>query len=128
MIHQKEVTKIARKFRNCSSLFIALGDEVRQRIILVLMEAGIEGMNVSDITEQTHLSRPAISHHLKILKDVKMINSYKKGTQNIYYIYPNENIALIKDLLALIENVLSKAKIAEMKKEAPWVKIQGMKF
>ncbi len=121
MINQKEITRIAKKFQKCSPLFLALGDEVRQRIIIILAEASIQGMNVSAIAERSHLSRPAISHHLKILKDIKMISSYKKGTRNIYYICPKENIESIKDLIFSIENLISGITKEELEKEAPWV-------
>lgn len=93
-------------FQNCMPLFIALGDEVRLTIIEVLARTGLydnlgnevastrnksfmpdkQGMNVKEITEQTNLSRPAVSHHLKILKETGLINVRKKGTANYYYL------------------------------------------
>ena len=83
-----EAGDLNKLFRDCMPLFIALGDEVRLSIIGVLAgsglyddhetdiavslngyrPSGVPGMNVKEITEQTNLSRPAISHHLKILK------------------------------------------------------------
>ena len=54
---------LAREFENCHKAFIALGDENRQHIVIVLLE-NCGGMRVGEITERTHLSRPAVSHHL----------------------------------------------------------------
>lgn len=106
MIRQEEKQKAAAKFRELSSGFIALGDETRQHIVLMLAEAGFDGMNVSDITTRTHLSRPAISHHLKILRDAGIISSYKRGTQVFYYIHVAEKMVVVKELIELVEDVL----------------------
>ncbi|CAI3251434.1 zinc-binding dehydrogenase [Enterococcus cecorum] len=38
------------------------------------------------ITEKTHLSRPAVSHHIKILKDAGVVEMRKEGTKNYYYL------------------------------------------
>lgn len=45
-----------------------------------------QGMNVKEITEMTRLSRPAISHHLKILKDAGLVSVRQEGTANYYYL------------------------------------------
>lgn len=74
------------KFQECAFLFFTLGDETRQKIILMLSEKIDEGMNVSSITKNLNLSRPAISHHLKILKDANVVNVCKKGTHRFYKI------------------------------------------
>ena len=46
----------------------------------------IPGLNVNEITDRTSLSRPAVSHHLKILKDTGLIDVLKKGVCNYYYL------------------------------------------
>ena len=38
------------------------------------------------VTDRTSLSRPAVSHHLKILKDTGLIDVLKKGVCNYYYL------------------------------------------
>lgn len=43
------------------------------------------GVRVGEITQRTHLSRPAVSHHLHILKDAGLIKMRKEGTKNYYY-------------------------------------------
>lgn len=93
-------------FQNCMPIFIALGDEIRLVIIESLSRKGFyddlgndvgnmgdglhirpqPGMNVKEITEMTRLSRPAISHHLKILKKAGLVNVRKEGTANYYYL------------------------------------------
>lgn len=43
-------------------------------------------MRVPEITKKTHLSRPAVSHHLKILKDTGLVNIHHIGTMSYYYL------------------------------------------
>lgn len=81
---------LALEFKDCQKAILALGDETRQRIILVLLENEKVGMRVGEITKQTNLSRPAVSHHLQVLKDAKIIAMRRKGTMNFYYINADE--------------------------------------
>ncbi|GEN95933.1 hypothetical protein PET01_19830 [Pediococcus ethanolidurans] len=41
-------------------------------------------MRVGELTTRTHLSRPAVSHHLKILKEAKLVSIRKDGTKHYY--------------------------------------------
>ncbi len=64
----------------------ALGDEVRQHLILVMMQSGnCSGMRVNDIAAGINFSRPAVSHHLQILKDAGIVKMRREGTKNYYY-------------------------------------------
>lgn len=100
-------------FSNCGPLFIALGDEIRQQLILDIAEAGAEGINVSNLTAKSHLSRPAISHHLKVLKDCGLIQPCKVGTQIFYQLHLKDNLEDMKELIASIQNVLNKINMVE---------------
>lgn len=47
---------------------------MRQHLILVMMQSGdCNGLRVNDIAAKTRLSRPAVSHHLQILKDAGIV-------------------------------------------------------
>lgn len=84
-----DIEKLAEEFENCRKVLIALGDENRQHLILEMMRMGsCSGARVGDITEKTHLSRPAVSHHLQILKDAGILKVRKEGTKNYYYFDP----------------------------------------
>ena len=53
----------------CKDILMAVGDENRLHLMIEMMQMGnCSGVRVGDITEKTHLSRPAVSHHLQILK------------------------------------------------------------
>ena len=47
------------------------------------------GVRVNEITEKTHLSRPAVSHHLQILKDAGILKMRREATKNYYYFDPD---------------------------------------
>jgi DNA-binding transcriptional ArsR family regulator len=62
-----------------SKIFVALGDEHRQRILL-LFEPG-EHLNVGQIAEVSTLARSTVSHHLKILHESGVLASEKIGKE-----------------------------------------------
>jgi DNA-binding transcriptional ArsR family regulator len=67
-----------------SKVFAALGDEHRQRMLL-LFERG-ERLNVGQIVEASPLSRSAVSHHLKVLHDAGVLHSEKVGKEVFFWI------------------------------------------
>lgn len=87
---KKRMLKLSKDFKECQKALTALGDETRQLIIVALLESESSGIRVGEITEKTHLSRPAVSHHLQILKEAGIINMRREGTKNYYYVNPNE--------------------------------------
>lgn len=85
-----EVDKLAKDFADCSKVLTAIGDETRQHIILEMLKMGdCSGVRVGEITEKTNLSRPAVSHHLQIMKDAGIIKCRREGTKNYYYFDPD---------------------------------------
>ncbi|MFM1651140.1 ArsR/SmtB family transcription factor [Brevibacillus sp. B_LB10_24] len=92
-------------FQKCTPLFHALGDPARQQIILLL--GFCQQLNVKQITEQLSLSRPAISHHLKLLRDAGLVEIQQKGKENYYSLEVGPALAQIKQLIAAIEEELA---------------------
>lgn len=85
----QQVEQFSRDFAACSRMLAAIGDETRQHLILEMMKMGrCSGVRVGEITEKTNLSRPAVSHHLKIMKDAGLVKVRKEGTMNFYYFDP----------------------------------------
>ncbi|OOM73819.1 transcriptional repressor SdpR [Clostridium puniceum] len=81
----KESQLLLGEFKVCQKAFIALGDETRQQIIIALLESGCKGLCAGEIPEKTKLSRPAVSHHLQILKDAEIVAVRNEGTRKYYY-------------------------------------------
>jgi len=78
-----------------NSLFKALNDETRRKIIELLKD---KDMNAGEIAEKFNISKPSISHHLDILKRADLITSEKKG-QFIEY---SLNTTILEDLMSWI--------------------------
>lgn len=83
------VAMLADDFASCTEILTAIGDETRQHLILEMMCFGrCSGVRVCEITERTNLSRPAVSHHLQILKKAGLVKVRREGTKNYYYFDP----------------------------------------
>jgi len=108
MIDNEALKRIHFLFHSCAPLFIALGDEVRQKLILDIADSGEEGINVTNLSAKSNLSRPAISHHLKVLKDCGLIKPVKKGTQIFYELELNQNLNQVRELIDSIQVILGK--------------------
>lgn len=67
-----------------SKVFTALGDEHRQRILL-LFDRG-EHLNVGQIAEVSTLTRSTVSHHLKILREAGVLSTEKVGKEVWFWI------------------------------------------
>jgi len=75
---------IPSEWKAMSKVFVALGDEHRQRILL-LFDKG-ERLNVGQIAEVSTLSRSTVSHHLKILREAEVLASEKLGKEVWFWI------------------------------------------
>ena len=85
VIHQ-EIQTLSDEIKSTRKIMTALGDEMRQHLILVMLQSGeCSGIRVNDIADRTRLSRPAVSHHLQILKDAGIVKMRREGTKNYYY-------------------------------------------
>lgn len=114
---QENFDALCNEFRECQKLFAALGDEVRQQIIAIMMAGECSGTRAVDIAEKTSLSRPAISHHLQILKDAGIVSSRKEGTCIYYYLDPNAEAMhrleqLARDAASFMEGVPDRSCVA----------------
>lgn len=98
-----EITRLSQEFQACEKTLLALGDENRQHLILEMMQMGdCKGVRVGEITEKTNLSRPAVSHHLQILKGAGILKVRREGTRNYYYF--DADMEAMNGLLQMLEH------------------------
>lgn len=83
---QKRIEDLRKDFLSLRIVFLALGDETRQLILLTLLEQELKELRVNEIAQHTYLSRPAVSHHLQILKNAGLLKMRKEGIKNYYSI------------------------------------------
>ena len=73
----------------------ALGDGTRRAIVLMLAAAP---MSVGDLATELPVTRPAVSQHLKVLKDAGLVREEAVGTRRIYRLDPAGVAALREQL------------------------------
>lgn len=61
--------------------FSALADPTRCKVLEMLHE---RPMPVHELTAAFAISRPAISRHLRVLKDARLVKEEKQGRENVY--------------------------------------------
>jgi DNA-binding transcriptional ArsR family regulator len=78
--------------------FNALGDPHR-RSIVELLRGG--GRSVRGIADGLPISRPAVSRHLRLLKDAGLVVEEARGTQRIYRLH-DEGVAAVHAYLTQV--------------------------
>ena len=68
---------LPRAWAGRAQVFTALGDEHRQRILL-MFERG-EELTIKDIVDASPLSRTAITHHVRMLTAAGVLRAEKRG-------------------------------------------------
>ncbi len=87
----RRIEEITERFKQCRKALLAMGDETRQGILLTLLQSDMNGVRVGELTAKTHLARPSVSHHLKVLREAEIVNVRREGTKNYYYLDSNES-------------------------------------
>ena len=70
---------------NHSAAFSALSEPMRQAIVERL---SARPMAVGELARELPISRPAVSQHLKVLKDAALVSDKAEGTRRVYSIDP----------------------------------------
>ncbi|MEU7872530.1 metalloregulator ArsR/SmtB family transcription factor [Dactylosporangium sp. NPDC049140] len=77
---------------NITAMLTALGDPMRQSILDRLSNGP---MPVGRLADALPISRPAVSQHLRVLKDVGLVLDRQEGTRRLYQVDP-EGLALLR--------------------------------
>jgi len=72
-----------------ADLFSALSDPTRLRIISVLLDGE---MNVGEIAAQLEMTKSAVSHQLRGLRQMRLVRGRKNGRQ-VYYTLDDDHVA-----------------------------------
>jgi DNA-binding transcriptional ArsR family regulator len=73
----------------------ALADRTRRAIVASLAD---RPHSVGELAAQLPVSRPAVSQHLKVLKDAGLVSEHQEGTRRIYQLNPTR-LAALRDQL-----------------------------
>ena len=67
--------------------FEALGDPNRRAIVELLSADGGAGRSVQELADALPISRPAVSRHLRLLKEAGLVQEEPLGTRRIYRLH-----------------------------------------
>ena len=73
---------------DCVEFCKALGDDTRQKILVMLLDGE---KCVSDIVDAFEMTQPTISHHLGVLKQYRLVTSRKEG-KLVFYDINRDNV------------------------------------
>ena len=76
---------------NAEAMLTALGDPTRQAILEQLADGPLA---VGQLAERLPVTRPAVSQHLRVLKDVGLVVDRQVGTRRLYQVDPQGLAAL----------------------------------
>ena len=77
---------------NATAMLTALGDPTRQAIFERLTDGPLAVGQLADVLP---VSRPAVSQHLKVLKDVGLVTDRQDGTRRLYSVDP-DGLAMLR--------------------------------
>ncbi|MEV6349936.1 metalloregulator ArsR/SmtB family transcription factor [Actinoplanes sp. NPDC051851] len=81
-----------------ATMFKALGDPVRLRLLSMIASAADGEICVCDLSGEFQLTGPTISHHLRILREAGLVDSDRRGTW-VYYRPVPDALTLLSGLL-----------------------------
>lgn len=84
------------------NVFSALADPTRRNILEILASSG--QLSATDIYQNFSVSSPAISQHLKVLREANLVAMEKNAQQRLYKINP-EAIADLEDWVVKMKKV-----------------------
>lgn len=77
-----ELLELKERFVLLAETFQALGDTSRIQIVWLLAKLG--ELRVLDLTRMLKMSQPAVSHHLRTLRNLRLVRVRKNGRESFY--------------------------------------------
>ena len=77
-----------------ASFFKVVGDETRMKI---LCELAVRELCVNDIAEAVEMTKSAVSHQLRMLKDEGLVKARRDG-KNIFYSLDDQHVVDLLDI------------------------------
>lgn len=103
---QADKEELQQLFRENQALFMALGDKSRQKILLLVGDA--KRLSVGELATKMSMSRPAVSHHIKILRESDLLGEQRHGVRRYYYPIFSSHIPTLRRLTTLLETLQNK--------------------
>jgi ArsR family transcriptional regulator, arsenate/arsenite/antimonite-responsive transcriptional repressor len=92
-----------------AAMFKALSDPVRLRLLSLIASHPGGQACVCEISETFDVSQPTISHHLKLLRSVGLLDCERRGTWVYYWVIPSA-LQQLSSVLQIEDRIVSTAK------------------
>jgi DNA-binding transcriptional ArsR family regulator len=96
------------------AVFQALADPTRHAIFERLKQGPLA---VGELAEGLPVSRPAVSQHLRVLKEAGLVSERRNGTRRVYRIEPQGVLALRNSIDRMWEDALEAFRMAVEREE-----------
>jgi len=73
--------------RSSASIFAALGDETRLRLVAVLCAGS--AVSIAQLTAGSAMTRQAVTRHLQVLADAGLVHDLKVGRERLWAFQPD---------------------------------------
>lgn len=93
------VSALVQSSETLASVFAALGDPTRLRLVAVLCAGG--AFSIAQLTANTDISRQGVTKHLQVLANAGVVHDVKLGRERLWQLDPGQ-IAEAKRTLELI--------------------------
>lgn len=94
----KRLSRLAA-LKTRATVFAALGDETRLSVLAKLLSG--EPQSIARLTEGTHLTRQAVTKHLRVLESAGVVRSSRSGREALFLLQPRP----IEDARAYLERI-----------------------
>jgi ArsR family transcriptional regulator, lead/cadmium/zinc/bismuth-responsive transcriptional repressor len=92
-----------KRFHFLAQTFQALGDASRVQIVWLLSQGE---HNVGDMARLMSMTQPAVSHHLRTLRNLKLVKIRKEGRTSFYQLDDHHINRLLREGLKHVEEFL----------------------
>jgi DNA-binding transcriptional ArsR family regulator len=79
---------IARSSESLATIFAALGDPTRLKLVAVLCAGG--ALSIAQLTAGTDISRQGVTKHLQVLADASVVRDMKLGRERLWQLEPGQ--------------------------------------
>lgn len=83
-----DLPAIVHSSETLASVFAALGDPTRLKLVAVLCAGG--AFSIAQLTANTDISRQGVTKHLQVLADAGVVRDVKQGRERLWQLEPGQ--------------------------------------
>lgn len=92
-------SRAERAAKSSASIFAALGDETRLRLVYRLCEGG--PLSITRLTAGSRVTRQAITKHLRVMEEAGLVRGVRRGRERVWQLRRQRLIVARRDLAVI---------------------------